>query len=209
MTTNEMTWTKFRKPIAGVDQNVHRFLSPFSRPDQETEGWTVYKWNSKWCIDGPSTWFRISEVFDTLRDAKEHVEQLHQREVSDQAAKTRALAAIDAADVAEKALETTSAAIVAQESATDAAAPADPYWNRDTRLQALERRMETIRQMQESIPRMVHHARAAGASWADIGGVLGVSLQAAHKRYASHPAAPSAMREAIKGEPLWDDEPTA
>lgn len=30
---------------------------------------------------------------------------------------------------------------------------------------------------------LVGHARAAGASWASIGGALGVSAQAAHQRY--------------------------
>lgn len=211
MTTNEMTWTKTTREIGMVDRTAYRLLPLHTRPDDSGDYWTVYRWNTKWLIESPAGWGRITEVFDTLRDAKEHVEHLERVHESDLAVARRAADAIAASDAAALAssIDTVSASEM-QESAlshVDRAPAPDPYWNRDTRLQSLERRVSTIHQMQAGIPRMVHHARAAGASWADIGRVLGVSLQAAHKRYADHPAAPSAMREAITGVPLWDDTP--
>jgi DNA-directed RNA polymerase specialized sigma24 family protein len=48
---------------------------------------------------------------------------------------------------------------------------------------ALRRIAELRRELQRNEEALVHRARVAGLSWADIAAALGVSKQAVHKKY--------------------------
>lgn len=43
--------------------------------------------------------------------------------------------------------------------------------------------MKAIRQEQERLAHYVHEARRLGASWAELGAILGISRQAAQQRF--------------------------
>jgi hypothetical protein len=56
----------------------------------------------------------------------------------------------------------------------------------DDPLTALTAALEWAVEAEEHLNRAVTAARAAGATWADIGDALGITRQAAHKRFAGH-----------------------
>lgn len=57
----------------------------------------------------------------------------------------------------------------------------------DATLQALERSSTQVRVAQQRLEDAVLAARAAGATWAQIGDAAGVSRQAAHERWGHQP----------------------
>ncbi len=69
------------------------------------------------------------------------------------------------------------------------------WWNVQTAPPAPERVLRDIVQLRASLDRiealLVERARANGSSWAEIGGLLGVTRQSAHRRHrtAAKPAA--------------------
>ncbi|MGA5819850.1 hypothetical protein ACPC54_18560 [Kitasatospora sp. NPDC094028] len=76
-----------------------------------------------------------------------------------------------------------------------AAALADPEPDQDSSLAALALVAHLRTQLDGQEAALIGRARGAGASWADVGQVLGMAKQSAHKRYAkliAPPAPPSA-----------------
>lgn len=70
-----------------------------------------------------------------------------------------------------------------------------------TTLSYLAYSQRKLRDLQESIRAQVARARKEGESWAAIGAALGISPQAAHKRFSERPAD---IEEVPLSDPLFD-----
>lgn len=135
---------------------------------------------ARYAVKGPA----IVELHSTS-PVYEHLEHAmkHAQDVTDDVLNGRRGPAVIAEERSSTQAETTPAPAPAAEPEPDTRA-----LDKEAAVDSLARLVQRIRSIEDRLPDAVANARAAGARWEDIGGALGITLQAAHRRYASKTA---------------------
>lgn len=135
---------------------------------------------ARYAVKGPA----IVELHSTS-PVYEHLEHAmkHAQDVTDDVLNGRRGPAVIAEERSSTQAEPTPAPTPAAEPEPDTRA-----LDKEAAVDSLARLVQRIRSIEDRLPDAVANARAAGARWEDIGGALGITLQAAHRRYASKTA---------------------